>query len=168
MEETSIKQESDQLTKSCRIFSALNLFLILTIFILVFGNLIGINLPKYYPVIREWSIGPLEGPSMGFFGAVGFAVLLALPLALIFYFFAPNLQKYLEIRFKTFKNLSTAFFIFGIFYFVVKEWREWGIDKMGLADNGFLNAEMIFLTVVLGLFLIFLSLSLILEKKIFE
>src|SRR3989344_4802996 len=168
MEEQSIKSEQNLLTKSCRIFSFLNFFLMLAIFILVFSNLIGINLPKYYPLLYVWSILPLKGPSMGFFSAVGFSVSLALPLSLIFYLAAPYLQKYLEIRFKTFKNLSTAFVIVGIFYFIAKEWKEWGIEKTGLADSRFFNAEMLFFLIILGLFLIFFALLLILEKKIFE
>lgn len=168
MPELPIKPESGLLTKSCRIFAALNLFLISSIFILVFSNLIGINLAKYYPLLREWSIKPLEGPSMGFFGAVGFAILLAFPLSLIFYFLAPYLQKYLEIRFKTFKNLSTAFIVFGIFYFVAKEWKKWGIEKIGLADGGFFNAEFWFFIILLGMFLGLFFLLLFLEKKIFD
>ncbi len=168
MEEQPIKPEYGLLTKSCRIFAALNFFLILSTSILVFSNLIGVNLPRYYPSLRQWSILPLEGPSMGFFGAVGFTLLLAFPITVIFYFLEPVLQKYLEIRFKTFKSLSTASLVFGILYFVAKEWRKWGIEKMGLSGGGFFNSELTFFIITLGLFLILLSLLLILEKKIFE
>jgi len=168
MAEQPIKSEYGQLTKSCRIFAALNFFLILTIFILVFSNLIGLNLPKYYPLLREWSIAPLEGPSMGFFSAVGFSILLALPLSILIYWFLPYKQKFLEIRFKTFKNLSTAFILFGIFYFVAKEWKKWGIEKMGLKSDSFFGPEFWLFIIVLVLFLILLKILLILEKKIFE
>ncbi len=168
MKDQPITSEYGLLTKSCRIFTALNFFLILAISILVFSSSSGVNLPRYYPVLHQWSILPLEGPSMGFYGKVGFVLLLALPITAIFYFLEPVLQKYMEIRFKTFKSLSTAFIIFGILYFVAKEWKKWGIDKMGLAEGGFLNSELIFFTVVLGLFLILLFLLLMLEKKIFE
>lgn len=168
MEEKPIKSEYGLLTKSCRIFAALNFFLILTIFILVFSNLIGINLPRYYPLLGRWSILPLEGPSMGFYGAIGFALLLGIPLALIFYFLEPILQKYLEIRFKTFKSLSTASIVFGGFYFIAKEWKKWGIEKVGLVNDGFLNVEFWFFIGLLGGFLGLLFLLLILEKKIFE
>ena len=102
---------------------------------------------------------------MGYFSALGFALALALPLSLIFYLSAPYLQKYLEIRFKTFKNLSTVFIVIGIFYFIAKECKEWGIEKMGLNDSRFFNAEMVFFIIILGLFLIFSALLLILEKK---
>jgi len=163
-----IKSEQNLLTKPCRIFASLNFFLMSAIFILIFGNLVGINLPKYYPLLYRWSIPPLEGPAMGYFSALGFALALALPLSLIFYLSAPYLQKYLEIRFKTFKNLSTVFIVIGIFYFIAKEWKEWGIEKMGLNDSRFFNAEMVFFIIILGLFLIFSALLLILEKKIFE
>jgi hypothetical protein len=168
MDEQTIKTEQSLLTKSCRIFASLNFFLISATFILIFGNLTEINLPKYYPLLYKWSILPLGGPSMGYFSAIGFAFFLSVPLSLLFYLLAPYLQKYLEIRFKTFKNLTTAFLIFGVFYFIAKEWKEWGIEKMGLADGRFFNAEMLFFTVILGLFLIFLSFLLTLEKKIFE
>lgn len=168
MEKQPIKQEYGLLTKPCRIFAALNFFLILTIFILIFSNLIGINLPRYYPLLGEWSILALEGPSMGYYGAISFTFLLAFPLALIFYFLEPILQKYLEIRFKTFKSLSTAFIVFGIFYFIAKEWKKWGIEKMGPVSEGFLNVEFWFFIGLLGGFLGLLFLLLILEKKIFE
>ena len=168
MEEKPIKQEYGLLTKSCRIFAALNFFLILAIFILIFSNLSGVNLPRYYPVLHQWSVLPLNGPSMGFFGAVGFVLLLAIPITVIFYSLEPVLQKYVEIRFKTFKSLSTASIIFGILYYVAKEWKKWGIDKMGLGVGGFLNSEFTFFTLVLGIFLILLFLLLMLEKKIFE
>ncbi|MBI2038479.1 MAG: hypothetical protein HYT19_00965 [Candidatus Nealsonbacteria bacterium] len=168
MEGQLTKSEQNLLTKSCRVFASLNFFLISAIFILIFGNLLGINLPKYYPLLHSWSILPLQGPAMGYFSAIGFAILLAFPLSLIFYLSAPYSQKYLEIRFKTFKNLSTAFIILGIFYFIAKEGKEWGIEKMALADSRFFNAEMLFFIIILGLFLIFTALLLILEKKIFE
>ena len=168
MDEQLIKSEQNLLTKPCRIFASLNFFLTSAIFILIFGNLIGINLPKYYPLSGAWSILSLNEPAMGYFSAVGFAILLALPLSIIFYLLAPYLQKYFEIRFKTFKNLSTILIVLGIFYFVAKEWKEWGIEKMGLNDSRFFNAEMVFFIIILGLFLIFFALLLMLEKKIFE
>ncbi len=152
MEEEPIKSEYGQLTRSCRIFAALNFFLILSIFILIFSNLIGLNLPKYYPLLRKWSILPLEGPAMGYFGAVGFSILLALPFSILFYFVLPYKQRYLEIRFKTFKNLSTAFILLGIFYFIVEEYKSWGIEKIKLRSEGFLGVEF-------WLFLLFWSLS---------
>ena len=168
MEEKLIKPEYGQLTKSCRIFSALNFFLILSILILVFGNLIGLKLPKYYPVLRQWSILPKEGPAMGFYGLVAFSIIIALPLAILFYLFLPYKQKYLEIRFKTFKNLSTGFLLFGILYFVAKEWKKWGIEKMGLKSEGFFGPEFWLFLFILILFLILLKILLFLEKKIFE
>lgn len=168
MEEKSIKSEYGQLTQSCRIFSALNFFLILAIFILVFSHLSGVNLPKYYPLLREWSIKPLEGPAMGYFGIVGFSILLALPASILFYLTLPYKQKYLEIRFKTFKNLSTASILFGIFYFVAKEWGKWGIEKMGLKSEGFFGAEFWLFITILILFLVLLKILLVLEKKIFD
>lgn len=168
MEEKPIKPEYGQLTRNCRIFAALNFFLILAIFILVFSNLVGLNLPKYYPLLRQWSISPLEGPSMGYFGAVGFSILLALPLAILFYWLLPFTQKYSEIRFKTFKNLSTAFILFGILFFVAKEWKKWGIEKMGLKSETFFGSEFWLFVIVLILFLLLLRILLFLEKKIFE
>ena len=168
MPEEPIKPEYGQLTRSCRIFCALNFFLILSIFILIFANLTGLNLPKYYPLLAKWSIAPLEGPSMGYFGALLFPILLALPLAILFYWFLPYKQKYLEIRFKTFKNLSTAFILFAIFYFVAKEWKKWGIEKMGLKSEGFLSAEFWLFITIFILFLILLKILLVLEKKIFD
>lgn len=167
-EEKPIKPEYGQLTKSCQIFSALNFFLILSIIILIFSNLVGVKLPRYYPLLKEWSVTSLESPSMGFFGAVGFSILLALPLTILFYWLLPYKQRYLEIRFKTFKNLSTAFIIFGILYFVAKEWKKWGIEKMGLKSDSFFGPEFWLFIVVFILFLILLKISLILEKKIFE
>jgi hypothetical protein len=115
-----------------------------------------------------WSILPKEGPSMGYYSAVIFSILFALPFSVLFYLTSPYLQKYLEIRFKTFKNLSTAFVLFGIFYFVIKEWKKWGIEKMGLKSIGFFGPEFWFFLFVLFLFLLLLKLVLILEKKIFE
>jgi hypothetical protein len=105
---------------------------------------------------------------MGFFGAVGFSILLALPLSLLFYWLLPLKQKYLEIRFKTFKNLSTGFLLFGIFYFVAKEWKKWGIEKMGLKSESFFEPDFWLFAAVLVLFLILLKILLFLEKKIFE
>jgi hypothetical protein len=168
MEEKPIKPEYGQLTKSCRIFAGLNLFLILAIFVLVFSHLIGLNLPKYYPLLHQWSVSPLQEVSMGFFSAVGFSILTALPLSILFYLVSPHKQKYLEIRFKTFKNLSTLAIIFGILYFAVKEWKEWGIEKMGPKSESFFSAEFWLFIAVLVLFLILLKILLILEKKIFE
>lgn len=166
--EKPIKSEYGQLTQSCRTFAALNFFLVLSIFILVFSDLAGLNLPKYYPLSREWSVKTLERPSMGYFGAVGFSILVALPISLLFYWFLPLKQKYLEIRFKTFKNLTTAFLLFGIFYFVAKEWKKWGIEKMGIKSEGFFGAEFWLFIFILILFLIFLKILLFSEKKIFE
>lgn len=168
MEENPIKSEENQLTKPCRVFSALNFFLIAAIFILVFSDLIGLNLPKYYPLARIWSVLPLEEPSMGYFGAVGFSIILALPLSFLFYALAPYRQKYLEIRFKTFKNLSTGFLLLGILYFIAKEWQKWGIEKMGLKTKIFFGTEFWFFLFVLILFLILLKTLLFLEKKIFD
>lgn len=159
---------SGKLTKPCQVFAALNFFLILSIFILVFGNLVGIKLPRYYPLLRQWSIIPQEGPSMGFYGAVGFSLLVALPLAVIFYWLSPFLQRSLEIRFKTFKNLSTGFILLGLLYFVVKEGQKWGIEKMGLQGQTFLGPELWLFALVLLLFLLLLYFLLLLEKKIFE
>lgn len=168
MEEKPIKPEYGQLTKDCRLFASLNFFLVLAIFILVFSNLIGLNLPKYYPLLRQWSILSLEGPSMSYFGAVGFSILLALPLSILFYLALPYLQKYQEIRFKTFKTLSTASVLFGISYFVAKEWKKWGIEKMGLKSEKLFGTEFWFFILVLILFLLLLRILLILEKKIFD
>mgnify|MGYP005864160131 CR=1 FL=1 len=168
MSEQPIKPQYGQLTRSCRIFVALNFFLILSVFILVFANLAKLHLPRYYPLLRQWSIVPLEGPSMGYYGALGFALLLSLPLAILFYWLLPYKQKYLEIRFKTFKNLSTAFLLFGIFYFVAKEWQKWGIEKMGLKSASFFGPELWLFLTLLFLFLFLLKILLVLEKKIFE
>ena len=168
MEQNSIKPEYNQLTKSCRIFASLNFFLISAIFILVFSDLIGLNLPKYYPLAKQWSISSLEGPAMGYFSAVLFSILLSLPLSILFYSVLEKKQKYLEIRFKTFKNLSTAFLIFGILYFIAKEWQKWGIEKMGLKSQNFFGTEFWLFVVVLFLFLILFKILLFLEKKIFD
>ena len=105
---------------------------------------------------------------MGFFAAVGFSILLALPISILFYLALPYKQKYLEIRFKTFKNLSTGFLLFGILYFVAKEWKVWGIEKMGLKTKVFFGAEFWFFIFVLISFLILLKIILFLEKKIYE
>ncbi len=105
---------------------------------------------------------------MGFFGAVGFSILVALPLAILFYWLLPYKQRYLEIRFKAFKNLSTAFILFGILYFVAKEWKKWGIEKMGLKSQGFFGPEFWLFVIVFVLFLILFKVLLVLEKKIFD
>ena len=168
MEQNSINPEHNQLTKSCRLFSSLNFFLILAIFILIFSDLIGLNLPKYYPLLRAWSVSPLRGPSMGYFSAVAFSIILALPLSILFYLILPYKQKYLEIRFKTFKNQSTGFLILGILNFIAKEWQKWGIEKMGLKSQNFPGAELRLFIVVIFLFLILLKTLLFLEKKIFD
>jgi hypothetical protein len=168
MEEKPIKPEYGKLTQSCRVFATLNFFLILSIFILVTSNLIDLKLPKYYPIQGVWSISPKEGPAMGYYSAIGFSILFALPFSVLFYLASPHLQRYLEIRFKTFKNLTTAFVLFGIFYFVIKEWKKWGIEKMGLKSVGFFGPEFWFFLFVFILFLLILKLVLILEKKIFE
>lgn len=168
MEEKPIKPKYGKLTRHCQIFSALNFFLILSILILVFSNLVGLKLPRYYPLLGQWSIARLEGPSMGFFGAVGFSILVALPLSILFYWLLPYKQRYLEIRFKTFKSLSAGFLLFGILYFVAKEWKKWGIEKMGLKSNEFFGPEFWLFIAVLVLFLILFKILLVLEKKIFE
>lgn len=168
MPELPIKSEVGQLTRSCRIFSALNFFLILTVFVLVLSNILGLNLPKYYPALGQWSAAPLKGIGMGFFGAVGFSIAVALPLSLVFYWLLPLRQKYLEIRYKTFKNLSTGFLLFGIFYFAAKEWKEWGIEKMGAKSAEFFGPEFWSFLVIFLFFLGLLKIILILEKKIFD
>lgn len=168
MKEKPIKPEYGQLTRDCRIFATLNYFLILAIFVLVFAKLSGLNLPKYYPLLREWSITPLPGPAMGYFGAVGFSLLVALPLAILFYWFLPFIQRYQEIRYKTFKNLTTAFLLFGLLFFVAEEYKSWGIEKMGLKSESFFSPEFWLFLILLFLFLILLKILLVLEKKIFE
>ncbi|MDO8424846.1 MAG: hypothetical protein Q7S70_02810 [bacterium] len=169
MQEPPIKSESGQLTRSCRVFASLNFFLLLSIFTLVFSNLLGLNLPKYYPLLYQWSVTPISGGvGMGYFAAVGFSLILALPLSFIFYLSLARAQKHLEIRYKTFKNLSTGFLLFGIFYFAAKEWKEWGIDKMGIKSTDFFGPEFWSFVVILGSFLALLKILLILEKKIFD
>lgn len=105
---------------------------------------------------------------MGFFGVVGFSIAVALPLSLLFYWLLPLKQKYLEIRYKTFKNLSTGFLLFGLLYFVAKEWKEWGIEKMGIKSTEFFGPEFWSFVAILFVFLGLLKILLVLEKKIFD
>lgn len=166
--EVLVKPEHGKLTKDAQIFAAVNLFMIIAVFIYAFSGLAGINLPRYYPTLNQWSIAALEGPAMGFFAKVPFALIPATTIAIIFYLAAPWLQAHIEIRLKTFKNFSTMAILFGMMFFVVEEWHSWGIVKQKLEGSGFFNAELNLLIISTAVFLLLGLVILAIEKKIYD
>ncbi|HIJ97864.1 TPA: hypothetical protein H1009_02125, partial [archaeon] len=147
---------------------AINTFVITAIFIYVFSGLVGVNLPKYYPILNKWSVAALSGPSMGFYAKIPFALIPAAIIAVLFYLVAPLAQKHFQIRFKNFKSFTTISVLFGVMFFIAEEWHVWGIEKLKLDAGGFFNAELTFFIVVLLGFL-FLGLGVLaMEKKIFD
>lgn len=137
-----------------RIFHSIIFFLSVGAFSYVFSGLAGLNLPKYYPELRVWSIKTLEGQSMGFYGKVAFVFIFSIILAKMFYLLYPLLEKHLNASRNYLIGFASSTLITGILFFVVEEWHSWGIAKRKLDNGLFSNVELWLFLVVAALFII--------------
>lgn len=145
--------------KEEKIYLTVGYFLIVATFIYVFSGVFGLNLPRYYPELGVWSLEKLAGPSMGYYGKVGFTFLLALPLSLVFYLFLPLITKTKKPNPVFWRGATVASLLFGMMFFAAEEWYRWGIEKQHQ------NLELLSFSLVLVLFLLLLKLVLWVENR---
>lgn len=120
-------------------------FLIIASFVYVFVGLTGVNLPGYYPVLHKWSVAPIKDAiSMGFYSRVAFALIFSLIVTYATILFTRNNQ----VKEETLIGFTKAAVIFGILFFIAEEWHKWGIEKMKLDTQNFLNYEFWFFLIV--------------------
>lgn len=146
-----------------KVNSLITTFIVIGVFVYVFSGLTGLNLVRYYPVLREWSVTKLDGPSMGFFGKLLFALPITAIITLLY-------AAVYDWTTKTFgklccRGLAIGSLIFGYFFYVAEEWHKWGIDKPGLDNGKFINNEFWFFIVVMILALISLMIPAYIYKK---
>lgn len=130
------------MTREQKIYFTVCYFLVVATFIYVFSGISGLNLPKYYP--------EPGGPSMGYYGKVGFTFLLAFPLSLLFYLFLPTLLGVQVFNPDFWRAAAVMALLFGIFFFAAEEWHRWGES---------LNLEWPVFSLLLILFLLALKLA---------
>lgn len=136
-----------------RIFHTIIFFTNIGVFSYVFSGLIELNLPKYYPMLRRFSIATLEGPAMAFYAKIALTVIIAVVLGKIFYLVFPLIEKYFGNSKNYLIGFTQATMLFGIFFFIAEEWHKWGIEKTKLDDGSFFNIEFWFYLILIGLFI---------------
>ncbi len=145
-----------------RIYNTICFFVIVSVFIYVFSGILGVNVLKYHPVENKWLSYGIEGsPSMGYYGKIAFSLPLAIILSIGFYFVFSNRR----IDAKCMKGASILSVLYGMFFFIGEEWHAWGIAKRGLDSKVFFNFELVSYLIVLGLFLVVLYLSVLVDRK---
>lgn len=134
---------------SARLFTLANpVFVFSAIVSYIILGLAHVNLPRYYPGLRQISIEPIkDAVAMGFYGRFFTALIMALILTGLFLIFYPLLKKLDLTRAGLINKLMIGAFWFGAAVIVVEEWHEWGIEKRALDTTNFFNSE-------LGLFLL--------------
>jgi hypothetical protein len=115
-----------------KIYITVSGFLIVATFVYIFSGILGLNLPKYYPELGVFSVEKLTGPSMGYYGKMGFTLLLSLPLSVLFYLFLSRSRRTLGFNLDLWRGLAVGSLLFGVMFFVAEEWHKWGITKPGL------------------------------------
>ena len=106
-------------------------------------DLAGVNWPRYYPVLRVFSVVPIEGEvSMGFYGRFAVALAAGVLITAIFLLVSPILRAlhllrtgYVGIFAATSTWMATAII-------VVEEWHVWGLEKRGLDNAEAINPEL--------------------------
>jgi len=132
--------------KSNKVNSIITTFIITGVFVYLFTGLTGLNLIKYYPTLRVWSVSKLDAPSMGFFGKILFSIPVATLITLIYAALYKQTSKTLGKL--SCRGMAIGILIFGYFFYVAEEWHEWGITKTGLSGGGFFNTEFWFFIVI--------------------
>lgn len=135
-----------------RIFHTIIFFINIGVFSYVFSGLIELNLPKYYPMLRRFSIATLEGPAMAFYAKIALTIIITVVLSKIFYLVFPLIEKYFNNSKDYLIGFTQAAILFGVFFFIAEEGHKWGIEK-GKLDNGlFFNIELWIYLILIGLF----------------
>ena len=112
-------------------------FMIIATFIYVFSGLAGLNMPVYYPVLRQWSIIPIEkAVGMAYYGKLFFALVLGAAFA-----FLGSLVKRRFTNEEELIGITKGTVILGLFFYLAEEWHKWGIEKMKFDTKNFLNYE---------------------------
>ncbi len=113
-----------------------------------------VNLPRYYPALRQVSIAPIkDAVAMGFYGRFFAAIIAALIITVAFLIFYPLLKKLDLTHLALTNKLMIAAVWFAASIIVIEEWHEWGIEKRGLDTTNFFNSE--FGLFLLGLLVFF-------------
>ena len=143
--------ESAPTKKRDLISQKLAVFLSSTSFCYMALDLAGVNLPRYYPVLRQFSVTPIKDQiSMGFYGRVVYALAAGLAITLLFWIFSALFNRLGLLRHAFLYGVMTATVWFAAALIVVKEWHEWGLEKRELTGGGTINPEFgLFLLAVL-------------------
>lgn len=136
-----------------RIFYTIIFFINVGIFSYILSGLVDLNLPKYYPMLRRFSVTTLEGPAMAFYAKIALTIVIAALLGKIFYLIFPLIEKYFDNSKNYLVGFTQATMLFGIFFFIAEEWHKWGIEKRKLDNGLFFNVEFWFYLILIGLFL---------------
>lgn len=147
-----------KVTHSARLFAALNVFFVITLFSWMLSAQAGLSFPVYAPEAGAESV-----LGMALYARLAFSLVLGAAAGLLLYVLVPFLHETLEIRLKTFKNFSTFAVLLAISSAVAVSWPPWLPSGEGFWD---LHALLFFL--VFLLFLSLLLLVLAVEKKIHE
>ncbi len=131
----------------------LAVFLSATSFCYIAIDLAGVNVPRYYPLLREFSIEPIADQiSMGFYGRVVVALVAGIILTGLHSIFLPLFNRLGMLRHPFAYGLTTATIWFSATIIVLEEWHNWGIVKRKLEGGGMFNAEFgLFLLGIVGL-----------------
>lgn len=136
-----------------RLFYALMFFLAISSFSYVFSGITELNLPKYYPVLREWSMATLEGVGMSFYAKVAVSLAASLVLSVVFYVIFPLLSKFVGNTSGHVLGFAQGVIVISLFFFIGEEWHKWGIEKRKLDNGLFFNKELGFYIILLILFM---------------
>lgn len=132
-------------------------FVAISSFVYVFSGIAQINVPLYYPVLREWHVEKLKDAiSMGFYSKLAFALVVGFVTAFVSTLFARRNNLNLD-RLIGFTKASA---VIGVLFFIAEEGHKWMIEKMKYdLEKFFFNYEMLVFVIVLGIFCTALCLS---------
>ena len=134
--------------------SALAIFVTGSAAAYVLVSVAGVNVPRYYPTLREFSyeIVP-EAISMSLYGRMLYAFGAGLAVVIVHLILRPILAhiKLVKLRHLTVLAYTTVWF--AISWIIVEEWHKWGIQKRGLDTTLPVNDE--FYLAIIGLITFF-------------
>lgn len=149
-----------------KIYFTLCFFLIIASLALVLTNIFELNIPRYYPLLHQWSIEKLEGPSTGMYGEVGFPLIFSLILSSIFYLFIPFCQKRKIFREEFFRASAITSLLWATVFSIAIYWHEWGIVETKWETPGFWNLGLLSFLIILLIFLLLFKIVWWLDTKI--
>lgn len=134
--ETSSKKNRDYMSQTLAVFMSATTFCYVAI------DLAGVNVPRYYPLLRDYSTVPIADQiSMGFYGRVAVALAAGIILTVLHSIFLPLFRRLGLIRHPFGYGLMVTTVWFSAVVIILEEWHNWGIVKQKLDTGGLFNTE---------------------------